>query len=72
MASQEQLNEELKLVNALILDILSRRVVKGQFNGREFTLHNLSDLKAYRDSIEQEIIGVDQGGRQVRQIVPRG
>lgn len=72
MASQEQLELELSLVNDLITDLLKRRVVKGSFNGREYTLHNLQDLKAYRDSIEQELAGIDTGGRQVRQIVPRG
>lgn len=72
MASQEQLQLEVALVNELILDLLKRRVVKGQFNGREYTLHNLNDLKAYRDSIEAQLERTDAGGMRVRSIVPRG
>lgn len=72
MATQEQLAKELELLNALILDLLSRRVVKGQFNGREYTLHRLDDLYALRSRLEAALSGAQAGGRQVRQIVPRG
>ncbi len=72
MASQEQLAKELGLINALIEDILQRRVVKGAYNGREYSLHSLSDLYALRASLEQQLAGATAGGRQVRQVVPRG
>lgn len=71
MPSSTQLTAELAKVNELILDLLGRRAVKGAWNGREYTLHNVRDLMALRDSLEAQLA---QGGtgRQVRTIVPRG
>jgi len=68
--SQEQLELELGLVNELITDLLKRRVVKGQFNGREYTLHNLNDLKKYRDDLVAELARISAGGIRVRSVVP--
>lgn len=72
LADKAQLQAELTAVNALILEILSRRATSGEWNGRQYTLHNLSELKDFRDAIEAELGQVDAGGRSVRTIVPRG
>lgn len=72
MPSKTQLEAEVEAINKLILDILKRRAVRGKWNGREYTLHNLSDLKKLRDDLEAELGLVDGTGRQVRSIVPRG
>jgi hypothetical protein len=72
VASVEQLTAELEALNALILEILSRRAVRGEWNGRAYTLHSIKDLYEIRRVLEAELAGLDAGGRQVRTIVPRG
>ena len=71
MPNQTQLQAEVTAINKLILEILTHVATRGQWNGREYTLHNLSELKKLRDALEGELAQVDVG-RQVRTIVPRG